>query len=69
VEIKDMDMYLKINHVFFNVLVLQIADVVEEIILVLIHIYLVDKVEWAYVFEDKVESVEVGVFHEKKINN
>jgi hypothetical protein len=53
--------------VSFNVLVLIIDDVVVvvvavgvvEIMQVLIHIYSVDKVVWVYVFEDKVELVEV----------
>ena len=43
-----VNMQLHDNHVFFNVLVLVIEDVV------IIPIYLVDKMEWAYVFEDKV---------------
>jgi hypothetical protein len=34
-----------------------------------IHIYLADKVEWVYVFEDKVESVEVGDFNDYNINS
>jgi hypothetical protein len=53
---------LRFDHEFFNVLLLVIVDVVVvvvEIIQLLMHIYLVDKVEWVFVFEDKVALVDV----------
>lgn len=62
-EIQIVDMQQHLNHVFFNVLVLIIVDVMVEIMQVVIHIYLVDKVEWVYVFEDKAELVDVCDFY------
>jgi hypothetical protein len=41
--------------VFFNVLVLVIEDVAAAVVEVRILIYSVGKVEWVYVFVDKVE--------------